>query len=123
MRTAEGEEIESLAAAELVAVLRQGFAGRPSIDMADLTKLLNLDEKTLLRHVRSGRLPYRSMGAGRKRIMRRFTMGDVLTFYLNLGTPATERPRPARVRAPAIPVPASGLIGFVPRPVRPRRTP
>lgn len=123
MSTAGKEEIESLAAAELAAALRLSFAGRPSVDMADLSKLLNLDQKTLLRHVRSGRLPFRSMGAGRKRIRRRFTMGDVLTFYGNLGTPAAERPRPARARVPARPVPASGLIGFVPRPVRPSRTP
>jgi hypothetical protein len=122
MRVAEEGEIESLAAAELVAALRQGFAGRPSVCMADLTKLLNLDEKTLLRHIRSGRLPFRPVGTGRKRIRRRFTMGDVLAFYGNLGTAMPMRPRGVRLPAPSAPVPA-GLIGFIPRPVRPGRSP
>src|SRR5689334_6603356 len=100
------EEIESLATAELAAALREGFAGRPSVEMAELAKLLKLDEKTLLRHVRSGKLPFRRMGAGRKRIRRRFTMGDVLTFYGNLGTPAPERPPVARPKVSTAPVPA-----------------
>lgn len=117
MRDAEPTEFESLAAAELVEALRQGFAGRPSVCMADLSKLLMLDEKTLLRHVRSGRLPFRPVGNGRKRIRRRFTVGDVLAFYRNLGTPFPARPTVRSCGARAVSA-GGGLIGFVPRPVR-----
>lgn len=119
MRATDEAEIESLATAELVEALRRGFAGRPSVALVDLAKMLKLDEKTLLRHVRSGRLPFRPVGTGRKRIRRQFTIGDVLTFYENLGTPAPARPV-MRSRPVAVPT-GGGLIGCIPRPVRPKR--
>jgi len=101
---------------ELVETLRAGFAGRPAVAMSELSNLLKLDEKTLLRHIRSGRLPFRSVGTGRRRIRRLFTMGDVVQFFDNLGVGA-EAPPAIRSVVPRI-VAAPGLIGTVPRPVR-----
>ncbi len=123
MRDTSKQGDTASAEAELASVLRQGFGGRADLGMEDLTKLLNLDQKTLLRHVRAGKLPFRSVGTGRKRIRRRFTMGDVMAFYRNAGSLAAEPgPRAARPGAAVPSSTAGGLIGFIPRPTRPGRS-
>lgn len=102
---------------EMTSLLRAGFGNRPAVPMADLSKMLMLDEKTLLRHVRSGRLPYRAMGTGRRRIRRYFTMDDVVQFFKNLGNPAADPVPPRRARTPWT-SDAPGFVGGVERPTR-----
>lgn len=103
--------------AELVAALRAGFAARPTVSMAELSKLLKLDEKTLLRHIRTGRLPFRAVGCGRRRITRRFTITDVIQFLRN----QQNRTGPVAMRLlPAVST-GGGFIGSVQRPGRSRR--
>lgn len=102
---------------EMTSVLRIGFANRPAVSMAVLSKMLMLDEKTLLRHVRSGRLPYRAMGTGRRRVRRYFTMDDVVQFFKNLGNPAAD-PVPARRARTPWTSDTPGFVGGVERPTR-----
>lgn len=102
---------------EMTTVLRTGFGNRPAVPMADLSKMLMLDQKTLLRHVRSGRLPYRAMGTGRRRIRRYFTMEDIVQFFKNLRNPAADAAPARRVRPPWM-SDAPGLVGSVVRPTR-----
>ena len=99
---------------ELAAALRGGFAGRPAVPIGVLSKLLNLDEKTLLRHARAGRLPFRAAGTGRRRIMRRFTIGDAIQFFRNLQMEAPSKPASKTVvhRKQT----SGGFMGHVPRP-------
>jgi excisionase family DNA binding protein len=66
--------------------LRQGFGNRPTVGFAKAAKLLNLDTKSLRRLVTSGRIPFRTIGSGRRRIRRAFTVSDLESFYAGAAT-------------------------------------
>ncbi|MET4476742.1 helix-turn-helix domain-containing protein [Bradyrhizobium sp. F1.13.3] len=66
--------------------LRQGFGDRPTVGFAEAAKLLNLDTKSLRRLVQSGRVPFRTVGSGRRRLRREFTVSDLETFYADAAT-------------------------------------
>jgi DNA-binding transcriptional MerR regulator len=76
--------------------------GRPTIRFAEGAKLLNLDQKTLRNLAEQGRIHFRIMGTGRRRLRREFTLSDLEDFYINAATrsakgislPAIRRRRP-----------------------------
>lgn len=63
--------------------LVQGFENRATLKFAEAAKLLNIDEKTLRKLVKQGRVPCRSTGTGRQRVRREFTLTDIESFYAN----------------------------------------
>ncbi|MDA9415569.1 MULTISPECIES: helix-turn-helix domain-containing protein [Bradyrhizobium] len=92
----EGEDIESLTAARpagpppdnvqgfdlhLRARLLAAFGTAHTIGFAAAAKLLKLDQKTLRKHVRQGRIGSRIVGTGRWRIRREFALSDIEAFY------------------------------------------
>jgi len=66
--------------------LRQGFGDRLTVGFAEAAKLLNLDRKSLYRLVDAGRLSFRIVGNGRRRLRRRFTISDLETFIADAAT-------------------------------------
>ncbi|AWO87541.1 helix-turn-helix domain-containing protein [Bradyrhizobium diazoefficiens] len=66
--------------------LRQGFGNRPTVGFAEAAKLLNLDTKSLRRLIQSGRVPFRTIGCGRRRLRREFTVSDLESFYAGAAT-------------------------------------
>jgi excisionase family DNA binding protein len=65
----------------LLRTLQEGFAGRPTVQFAEAAKLLNLNEKTLRRHVRRGSIAFRQTGLGKVRVRREFALRDLVQFY------------------------------------------
>lgn len=66
--------------------LRQGFGNRLTVGMAEAAKLLNLERKTFWRLVQSGRVPFRTIGNGRHRLRREFTVSDLESFIAGAAT-------------------------------------
>jgi hypothetical protein len=102
----------------LLRELAEGFAGRGSVGPEEAAKLLKMTEKTLRRHLASGDLTFVDVGTGLERPRRRFTLTDLVHFYvgrrrrmeLQRGAPR----RPARMQRLT-------FAESVPRPV-PRRS-
>jgi hypothetical protein len=65
----------------LVKILREAFGERLTLSFKDSAKLLNLNDKTLLRHVRCGNIGFHLTGHGRTRQRREFTLEDLAGFY------------------------------------------
>ncbi|WGD51462.1 excisionase family DNA-binding protein [Bradyrhizobium sp. CB1650] len=65
----------------LVETLRDGFGGRPTVTFAQACKLLNINAKTLRRHVRRGTIAFRRTGLGKFRVRREFALQDLVGFY------------------------------------------
>ena len=63
--------------------IRDAFATRPTLTAPEVCRLLRIDGKTLLRHVRAGNIRYVLKGLGSVRPRREFTMSDVLEFLKN----------------------------------------
>jgi hypothetical protein len=86
----------------------QGFAGRPTIGLADAAKVLNMHVKTLRAHIMDGNVSYIEKGTGLERPRRLFTPSDLLNFYAGQRRrlvqpspdprPQSPRPRPMSAR-------------------------
>ena len=63
----------------------EAFASKATLPAPAVCRLLSINDKTLLRHVRAGNIRYVLKGLGATRPRREFTMSDVLEFLENQG--------------------------------------
>lgn len=65
--------------------IREAFARKATLPAPEICRLLSMNDKTLLRHVRAGNIRYVLKGLGSVRPRREFTMSDVLEFLESQG--------------------------------------
>lgn len=73
--------VEQDFAGNLMAAIRRGFAGRALVGLRDAAKILNMNEKTLRRHIAEGNVSFVKTGTGEERMRREFAPEDLLNFY------------------------------------------
>jgi hypothetical protein len=94
-RMSEGSDVAN---AITIASIATMFEGRPTVGFKRACEILRLDGKTLRLHLASGRIASVSVGNGRERMRREFTVGHIAAFLL-AGT--SETPRTTRRTAAA----------------------
>lgn len=93
---------------DLLQSLRDGFGGRPTVALKEASRLMRMDEKTLRKHVREGRIQFRDVGLGQHRVRREFTLEDIVGFYCDACRRIEVTETVVRMRAPLSPT----LLGF-----------
>lgn len=80
--TPAAETVDNLPAPVLAA-----FAGRVSLTLTELAITIEIDAKTLRRHIAAGNLTGRRKGVGEKHVHRVFGLDDVRAFWTRIGSP------------------------------------
>ncbi len=65
---------------EVPAAIASAFSERPTLPPKAVCGLLNMDTKTLMRHVKAGNIRYVLKGFGERRQHREFTLEDIMGF-------------------------------------------
>jgi hypothetical protein len=100
---------------DLLQSLRDGFGGRPTVAFKEASRLMRMDEKTLRKHVREGRIQFRDVGLGQYRVRREFTLEDIVGFYCDACRRNEVTETVVRTRAP-LPRTLLGFTEFAERP-------
>ncbi len=67
---------------EVPAAIASAFSRKPTLPPDAICELLNMDIKTLRRHVKAGNIRYVHKGVGERRQHREFTLDDVMGFWI-----------------------------------------
>ena len=80
--------------------IRKAFAGRTYLNQTELADALEMNIKTVARHMDEGNLHYHEVGMGKVRPRRRSTLSQVCAFLLNQSRDGCESHKaPGRLRA------------------------
>lgn len=67
--------------------IRQAFSTRPFVNLPELSEMLQMDVKTLRKHISGGSLTFRTKGTGLVHRHRIFSFQDVANFLERLNNP------------------------------------
>lgn len=91
--------------------VRKAFAGRTYLNQTELADALEMNIKTVARHMDAGDLKSTTIGMGKQRPRRRSTLSQVLTFLLKQSRVACESQRAGKVTASSCPKARRSGIG------------